>query len=424
MDPQTVRKELLDIESSTTPPDKSPRYERLLHSILEDSRPDTLSKNLSLILDYLLDYTLGIVASRPLLARFVGALSSVSYSDVKIEVGQHAIDLLQPRIVAFEEEDAKIREMMAATYEAQEDWLSAAKVLKDIQLETSQRKILDDDKIKIWIRIIRNFLEEDDTVSADIYLNRVKTLIYKCQNQELLLMFKLCSARILDARRKFLDACQAYLDMSFSPIVVEEERMRALSSAIVCAVLAPAGPQRSRTLAKLYKDERSVQVDEFSILEKIFLDRLLSPAEVENFSKRLSEHHLAKTADGSTVLAKAVIEHNLLGASRIYDNIGTNDLGVLLGLTGEEAEGYAARMIEQGRLSGRIDQIDQVIFFDGGDGSGERTTAGQADLVVGKELRRWDSNIQGLAEDVERVTTLLQDHYPVRRQPLDIEVFG
>lgn len=125
----------------------------------------------------------------------------------------------------------------------------------------------------------------------------------------------------------------------------------------------------------------------------------------------LAAHQLAMMADGSTVLAKAVIEHNLRGASRLYNNIGFDALGLLLGLDGDKAEETTARMIEQGRLVGRIDQIERVIWFESGEATGEKGS-GRAEGIVGKELRRWDSNVQGLAEEVEKVTSQLQSLYP------------
>ena len=405
--------ELARLEGSTSTSDKSAGYSELLRTIYKHHASGHAAADLNAFLESILGESLGIVASRPLLSSFVESLRSLPEQALKIEVGRHALTLLQPRVVSFEEQDATIRAIVADAYESSDEHMAAAKVLQGIQLDSSQRIISDDDKVRIWIRIVRNYLEEDDNTNAETYLNKAKNVLYKCQDQELKLMFQLSQARILDAQRKFLGACQTYHTLSFSPIVVEEERLKALSSAIVCAVLAPAGPQRSRTLARLYKDERAPQLPEFGILEKMFLDRLLSPEEVEKFAANLADHQLAQTADGSTVLAKAVIEHNLLGASRLYNNIGMTELGVLLDLSAERAEEYAARMIEQGRLSGRIDQIDQLVFFDGGEGSGERTSAGQADRVAGRELRKWDSNVQGLAEEVERVTSLLQNRYPV-----------
>ena len=401
-------------DPSTSQQDKLAGYKDLVANVVSNADPEPLPANLTAIIDSLLGESLGLLTARPLLTIAVQAIGSIGTTQKRIAAGTHVLALLQPRVVSFEEQDAMIREILADSYQEDEEFLEAAKILAGIQLESSQRTVSDDLKVKIWIRICRLYLEEDDTTSAETYLNRAKNLLYKVESQELSLQFQLSRARILDARRRFLEASQAYHDFSFSTLLEESERLRALSSAIVCAVLAPAGPQRSRTLAKLYKDERANQMEEFSILEKMFLDRLLSATEVAKFADKLGPHQLAQTADGSTVLAKAVIEHNLLSASRLYENISTGELGALLGLSAEKAEEYAARMFEQGRLIGRIDQIDNVIFFDGREGNGERINTGQAiSRVTHRDLRNWDLKVQGIAEEVERVASMLQTQYQV-----------
>lgn len=406
---------LTNIEGSSIPQqDRPPRYNDLLAQIVSGTDASQVSSNLAAFVDSILRESLGIVVARPLLGSAVNAIKSLSSTEAKIDVGIHALQALESRMVSFEEQDAMIREIMADAYTEQEDFIEAAKMLQGIQLESSQRKISDDTKVRTWMRICRLYIEEDDTTSAESYLNRAKNLLYKVEDTELQLQFHLSQARILDARRKFLDASSAYHSVSFTSTLAEEERMQALSAAITCAVLAPAGPLRSRALAKLCKDERASDVSEFGILEKMFLDRLLSKEEVAKFADNLAPHQLAKTADGSTVLAKAVVEHNLLSASRLYNNIGVKELGVLLDLNAEKAEQYAAAMLEQGRLAGRIDQIDGVIFFDGVEGSGEKTDAGRTKKVAGHDLRKWDSKVQGIAEEVERVTSMLQAQYPVR----------
>ncbi|MCJ1479274.1 hypothetical protein MMC13_007959 [Lambiella insularis] len=410
----TIVSQLSQLQSpSATLAIKSAEYLRLLQQILNDTQGAELSSNLSFFVDSILGEGLGVVAARPLLGAYVESLKGIASSEVKIDSGRHALEALQSRVVSFEEQDAAIREILADAFQEEEDYVEAAKILQGLQLESSQRKVSDDIKVRTWIRICRLYLEEDDTTSAESYLNRAKNLLYKIDDVKLILMFQLSQARILDSRRKFLDASQAYHRFSLSLAVAEDERAFALSKAISCAVLAPAGPQRSRVLGKLFKDERAFQLDEFGILEKMFLDRLISPTEVTNFAKKLAPHQLARTADGSTVLAKAVIEHNLLGASRLYTNISVVELGTLLNLNAGKAEDYAARMLEQKRLAGRIDQIDGIIFFGGLDGAGER----EADYSSGKgslNVRRWDSNVQRLAEDVERVSTFLQSRVPVR----------
>ena len=391
----------------TTNNSKLLSYEQLLQQIADRSCPSELSSNLSLFVDSVLGESLGIVAARPLLGAYVDTLKRIQNPAIKVKSGRHALQSLESRVVSFEEQDAAIREIVADAFQEQDEYVEAAKVLQGIQLESSQRQFSDDEKARVWIRICRLYLEEDDTTSAESYLNRAKNLLYKVQDKELNLMFQLSQARILDSRRKFLEASLAYHSFSMSSALAEEERTFALSKAIICAVLAPAGPQRSRALGKLFKDERAIHVKEFGILEKMFLDRLISPMEVANFANKLAAHQLAKTADGSTVLAKAVIEHNLLGASKLYDNIDVDDLGLLLGLDATKAEEYAARMLEQGRLTGRIDQIGGIIFFGMQDG-GNTSDLGQATVLGNTGSRRWDSNVQGLTEDVERVSSLLQ----------------
>jgi COP9 signalosome complex subunit 4 len=396
---------------STNQQDKPTGYKRILDQLILQVNDIQVAADLSALIDSVLGETLGIVAARPLLDASILAIKSIPNTEVRLTAGTHALSVLEPRVGSFEEQDAAIREILADAYQAQEEYMEAAKILQGIKLESSQRLISDESKIRTWMRICRLYLEEEDTTSAESYLNRAKNLLYKVEDPELNLTFQLSQARILDSRRRFLDASQGYHNFSLSTSLDDEERMRGLSSAIICAVLAPAGPQRSRTLAKLYKDERAPQAGEFGILEKMFLDRLLSTAEVATFAAKLAPHQLAQTSDGSTVLAKAVIEHNLLSASRLYDNIGVSELGVLLGLESDRAEQYAARMLEQKRLGGRIDQISRVIFFDGNEGG----QSGGAEATTGlfNSLRKWDVRVQGLAEEVERVTSFLQPNFPI-----------
>ncbi|EEA18626.1 hypothetical protein TMatcc_010829 [Talaromyces marneffei ATCC 18224] len=409
---QKVASALAEIESSTSQAAKAQLYHDLLSKIVTSSTGHELSQDLIYYLDSILSETVSIVAARPLLDSFITVLRDLP-SAIKIKVGQHAVTLLQSRSASVEEQDSNIREILADAYESEEEYSAAAGVLQGIHLDSSQRLITDAAKTRMWIRILRLYLEEDDTTNAESFLNKIKNLPSKIEDPELKLHFQLSQARILDARRRFLDASQEYFNVSLAAGVDESDRLHALSAAIICAVLAPAGPQRSRTLARLYKDDRATSVDVFSILEKMHLDRLLTPEEVAAFSSKLQPHQLAKTADGSTVLDRAVIEHNLVAASRLYENIKTDALGAILALkdsgdetAGEKAEAYAARMVEQGRLKGSIDQIDGIIYFDS-DISGVGNTG-----TMGRNLRLWDAGVESVTEDVERVAASVADAFP------------
>ncbi|GJC80151.1 COP9 signalosome complex subunit 4 [Colletotrichum liriopes] len=357
--------------------------------------PATAADDLAAVLDAFFAASLGIVSTRAVLASFVSVLRDLKNDDLWIAVGNHTLSQLAAGAQAssFLDQAAAVRELVAEAHENNEDFLDAAKTLAEIPLDGSQRKVTNDDKARVWVRIARNYLEVDDTTAAETYVNKLKNIMHTVQDRDLDLHFKLSQARILDSKRDFLGASGRYHEISVSPAIAEEERLHTLGMAVKCAILAPAGPMRSRALGRLYKDERSAGLDEFGMLEKMFFDRLLAPEEVDKFAQGLQPHQLATTADGSTVLAKAVVEHNLLGASRLYRNIGFEALGSLLGLDGERAEETTARMIEQGRLLGRIDQLEEVIWFEGGEASGKKGS-GRAEVVVGKEMRRWDANKQ------------------------------
>ncbi|QUC18763.1 uncharacterized protein UV8b_03004 [Ustilaginoidea virens] len=400
------------VQAEAAAGDKAPVYEALLSNVGSLSSPGAAVDDLNAIADSFLGQALGVVATRSVLSAFVSTLKALGNDDhLWIQVGTRTLSALSSQPSSFLDAAAALGELVATAHEANQDFLEAAKALADMPLDNAQRKVTDEDKARVWIRIVRNYLEVDDSTAAETYVNKLKNMMHTVSDPDLDLHFRLSQARIQDAQRSFLPASQRYHEISLSPAVAEEERLHTLSMAIKCAILAPAGPSRSRMLGRLYKDERAAQLDEFGMLEKMFLDRLLSPAEVDKFAEGLQPHQLATTADGSTVLAKAVVEHNLLGASRLYTNIRFEALGSLLGLDPDKAEETTARMIEQGRLVGRMDQLDAIVWFEGGEASGERGS-GRAEAVAGKEIRRWDANVESLSEEVENVTNSLQRKFP------------
>jgi COP9 signalosome complex subunit 4 len=246
--------------------EKQEGFERLLSEV-RSTPASQLPGDLIAIIDAIFADSLGIVATRSLSLIFVETLKSIQSNDTKTAVGEHALTVFQSQASSFEEQGIQVRELMADAFENDEDFLAAAQVLAGVPLESSQRKVANEDKVRFWIRITRNYLEVDDTTLAEQYLNKAKNLIYTVSDRDLNLHFKLCQARIQDARRNFLTAAQGYQDISFMSVIAEEERLHTLSMAIKCAVLAPAGPARSRALGRLYKDERSSTLEEYGILE-------------------------------------------------------------------------------------------------------------------------------------------------------------
>eukprot|EP00435_Cladocopium_sp_Y103_P020650 s1796_g5.t1 len=195
---------------------------------------------------------------------------------------------------------------------------------------------------------------------------------------------------------KFLEAASKYCDLSqqtFGGQICEADLLQLLKCAVTCAILAPAGPQRSRILASLCKDERIRAVEHFEILQKMFMERLIRGSEVHKFEDGLLPHQKATGPDGSTVLERAVLQHNVLAASRVYKNMRLPQLGHLLEVSPEHAEKIAAKMIAEKRLAGFIDQKSGVIHFEGG----------------GDDLQQWDRHIRNVCTQVNSVLSKIKD---------------
>merc|ERR1712176_550332 len=221
-------------------------------------------------------------------------------------------------------------------------------------------------------------------------------VMHEVEDVPLQLRFRVSNARILDAKRKFLEAAVKYCDLSqetFGGQICEADLLQLLKCSVTCAILGPAGPQRSRILALLCKDERIRSVEHYEILHKMFVERLIRGSEVHKFEESLLPHQKATLSDGQTVLEKAVLQHNVLAASRVYKNMRLPDLGLLLEVTPDRAEKIAAKMIAERRLEGYIDQKSGIIHFESGD----------------ENLQQWDRHIRNVCNQVNSVLAKVKE---------------
>ena len=95
-------------------------------------------------------------------------------------------------------------------------------------LSPSLRSISDSEKLRIYVRIVRLLLEDEDSVQAETYYNRSALLVHSASDRETILQFKLCQARISDYSRKFLEAASRYHELSYVGEIDEEERRQML----------------------------------------------------------------------------------------------------------------------------------------------------------------------------------------------------
>mmetsp|Transcript_38359 Transcript_38359/g.95192 ORF Transcript_38359/g.95192 Transcript_38359/m.95192 type:complete len:405 (-) Transcript_38359:261-1475(-) len=358
---------------------------------------------LKLLVVHMLSDDVPLVISRQILQTLCQEVQSLPSEHHKV-TAQFALEKISPRVVSFEEQVSVLREGLAKLFQDEEEWSRAAGVLAGIDLDSGIRVLSDEYKLQKCVQIAVLYLEDDDALNAETFIKKASFLLEACKDDALELQFKTCYARILDAKRRFVEAALRYYALSQVDLgremgkgkkVGAADLAAALTSAISCTILAAAGPQRSRVLATLYKDDRCAALPIFPMMEKVYLERILRAAEVEAFSLTLKPHQLEVGPDGLTVLVRAVIEHNLLSASKLYNNIAVGELGQLLGVNADQAERTAAKMINEGRMKGSIDQVDGMIFFE---------DAGDAVAMVAQ----WDAQIMGICLQVNTVIELMQ----------------
>ncbi|KAI8549701.1 hypothetical protein RHMOL_Rhmol06G0045600 [Rhododendron molle] len=330
---------------------KIEQYKLILSTVIASNDVTQAKK----FIDHILSDDVPLVVSRQLLQTFAQELGRLEPESQK-EIGHYILNQIQPRVVSFEEQVLIIREKLADLYEAEQQWSKAAQILSGIDLDSAMRVIDDAFRLSKCVKIASLYLEDDDAINAEAFINKASFLVSNSQNEVLNWTYKVCYARILDLKRKFLEAALRYYDISQiqkrqigDEVINEEALEQALSAAVTCTILAAAGPQRSRVLATLYK-------------------KALLP-------------------DNFTVLDRAMIEHNLSSASKLYTNISFDELGTLLGIAPHKAEKIASRMIYEDRMRGSIDQVEAVIHF-------EDDT---------EELQQWDQQIVGLCQALNDV---------------------
>ena len=141
----------------------------LLHQIISLSLAEGLAGNLKAFIETLLSDNISIITSHPVLTKFVKVIGKLDHVAIKKDVFISTLEKLQPKSVSFKKQDCNIRKALADIYEAEGENGEAAKVLAGIQLQPNQRQISDDFRIRVYVRLMRNYLEDDEAIDADKY---------------------------------------------------------------------------------------------------------------------------------------------------------------------------------------------------------------------------------------------------------------
>lgn len=314
--------------------------------------------------------------SRPILVQFTSGVMSMLAPELEEAVGERCVEwMIGRQSSTLDEPLSNVRSRLSECYQSKGALERAAELLKD-NVAISNAGVDDAQRAELFVRIAVLSLRCDTLCKAHCvtaedfdrnsafkaavdFTKRAAALQNKIVNMRSQLDFRICDASILDFTGQFLKAAEKFDKLATMPTLPESERVTFLARAVNCVFLAPAGPQRSRLLNNLYKDERASRLPCFDVLESMFLDRLVKGPGVEKVAESLEAHQRPH-------LAQSIMMHNLLAASKVYDNITFSQLGELLGVSPDEAEDTASNMIVEGRMAGTIDQIGGCISFASG----------------------------------------------------------
>mmetsp|Transcript_13198 Transcript_13198/g.33690 ORF Transcript_13198/g.33690 Transcript_13198/m.33690 type:complete len:414 (-) Transcript_13198:75-1316(-) len=340
-----------------------------------------------------------LYAPRQVLTAFSELLSSQASSSASpfvVDMLRLILEAVANKEVPFLPIVIQTRKLLSRILSSQGEWASAAQVLEEIPLESASTMVCSlPEKVDIDVNIALFNLRANNVDRASVFANRASQNIHKKEvNPATKKLYDHCWAVIWDRECHFIKAAPEYHRLS-QLLSVEAQVLPYTSEdylrkAVVCAILAEAGPQRWGILGTLFKDDRTASLESFAMLEKMYMEQIIRPVEKEAFEGTLEPHQRAEVEGyegGVTVVARSVIEHNLLSAGKVYENITFTELGRLLEISSRRAEKVAARMIVEKRLQGYIDQIDELLYFEHEGGS----------------LMQWDHNIVNACETVNHI---------------------
>ena len=134
-----------------------------------------------------------LVISRQLLSDVGSRLSKMKDDNVSKAVSHFTLDIVQPRVISFEDQIGAIRQHLADIYEREQNWRQAAQVLTGIPLENGQKQYSVDYKLETYLKIARLYMEDEDAVQAEGFINRAAQLQTQTKNANLQVIYKVRS---------------------------------------------------------------------------------------------------------------------------------------------------------------------------------------------------------------------------------------
>ncbi|KAL0214699.1 hypothetical protein P9112_006883 [Eukaryota sp. TZLM1-RC] len=325
-------------------------YTQLLHQITDQQHViSTLNKLIA-------DPSTSFSTLKTTLEEFASQAAKDTSEDI-ISVLLDVISILSSQASQFADQILTLSETTATKFFDIAHPDAAIDVLKKVPLD-----FLTDSRKKAWIlvSIAQIHIAIFEHALADQYLRKATPLVHEAKDSRLYCAYLGGQARLFDYFRNFHAATRSYIILSNKDPSAAQE---ALTSAIVTALLEPAGPQRLNHLAQLYSNEHTASSPLRGILEKAHKSRFLTSDDVTALKPFLCPHHFAVGADNvTTVVDGAIREHNISAISKFYKVVDIGTLSKILNIESESVVvDIVSKMVVEGRLRGKIDFLKREI---------------------------------------------------------------
>lgn len=314
-----------------------------------------------------------------------------------IQLLQFAVDTIAPRVGSFPEFDATVRRLLSRCLEEREDEddiVNAARLLGGITATLS-----DDEHAFDYVKVADLYMRADKTADASLFVKKANEVISSTTDPAVRLQWMHCRAQVQDSGCKFYVAALMYhqLSSSDSDAISEHKLQEFLEDALRCVCLAPAGPRTLRLMDTIHRDPRAAKTVGYFLLDRMYRQQIVRGPEAAEFKALLKPHQKAELPDGMTVYDRAIIQHNLLAASRIYTSVAIDEIARMLSIQPTVAERLASTMIAENRLEAKIDQIAGLLSFN---------QDGQS------ALNTWDVTLKQICTSVSKACDEVEAKYP------------
>ncbi|CAM9021485.1 unnamed protein product [Wickerhamomyces anomalus] len=305
---------------------------------------------------------------KQILVKYIDSIESTFPQDAKIKLYEEMISIFSPPTAIVYLPLMKTILNLTSIYESHDQYSKALDTLKTLQIDSLVQDFEDllsfqKFKVEVNTRIAKDSLKIDDFENAEAYISRISPILSELESNgvdDLILNTYKISVETMVKVGKWSDAATKLL-------ILDKEQFDIPT--LKYAILSQHDSLKARLLNNIVESSHILQnvldTPLSIIFEKMYDQRIIYYDDfLQVLEYYLETNDLGLSKDYiSQALSKALVENNLIAASKIYDNCSVKNFAEILQLDEAYVEEIAANMIRDQRLDALIDDINIVIEF-------------------------------------------------------------